>query len=339
MAKKVLFIASNHKITTGSFRIWVKDYNSYFEKLGIPSKITNKPRDSEIKDCDIIILGKGRYQNGRTFWNIKNAHPDKIIGAITPPPDLNLPFDFAMAGSLEEADSLSFHKNVIINAHIESMYLNSKKKVHEKKELLKICFHGWTHHLASFGPNLKYALEEFEKEQNIELFIVSEKESPNWITGRPNIKNIKTKLWDFDSIKSDIQNCDIGIIPGIHDATDKLDSVDERNGKFKTDYLFRFKNKCNNGRCLVFFQLGVPVIADFSPSHGHLLGTGDCGFMAHSKSGWLHALRKLKNHKTREEVSNNAYNKVKLEYNPIIWAQKYYNTLCEIHEKNTIHTT
>ena len=53
--KKVLFIASNHKITTGSFRIWVKDYNSYFEKLGIPSKITNKPRDSEIKDCDIII--------------------------------------------------------------------------------------------------------------------------------------------------------------------------------------------------------------------------------------------------------------------------------------------
>jgi hypothetical protein len=338
MAKKVLFIASNHKITTGSFRIWVNDYNGYFKSLGIPSKITNKPRESEIKEHDIIILGKGRFQNKRVFNDIKKSHPNKIIGAITPPPKLNLPFDFAMAGSLEEADSLSFHKNVIINAHIESMYLDAKIKIHEKKELLKICFHGWTHHLASFGPNLKYALEEFEKEQNIELLIVSEKESPNWTTGRPNIKNIKTKLWNFDSIKSDIQSCDIGIIPGIHDATEKLDSIDEKNGKFKTDYLFRFKNKCNNGRCLVFFQLGVPVIADFSPSHGHLLGTGDCGFMAHSKSGWLHSLRKLKNHKTREQISINAYNKVKLEYDPIIWAQKYYDSLCEIHE-NTIHTT
>ena len=73
----------------------------------------------------------------------------------------------------------------------------------------------------------------------------------------------------------------------------------KKNGKWKTDYLFRFKNKCNNGRSLVFFWLGVPVIADFSPSNGHILGAGDCGFMAHSKDGWLHALRKLKDSKIR----------------------------------------
>ena len=49
-------------------------------------------------------------------------------------------------------------------------------------------------------------------------------------------------------------------------------------------------------------------------------------------------MKKIKNHKTREQISINAHNKVKLEYNPIIWAQKYYDALCEIHE-NTIHTT
>ena len=54
-------------------------------------------------------------------------------------------------------------------------------------------------------------------------------------------KNIVSKKWDLNTIKSNIQECDIGIVPGVHDLTDKLEIVDPTNGKFETDYIFRFK--------------------------------------------------------------------------------------------------
>lgn len=334
-SKKIVFVPlEGENISVGTYRIWIKDYCNYMQNIGIDAKITNVLNEKTISDNDIIILGKGALQtSARIVDYVSKKHPSKIIGAITPPGNANIPYDFAMAGSMEEADSLSFHKNVIVNAHIESLYYGSEPKTHFPKDTLKICVHGWTAHLASFGPNLKWALEQYEKEQDIELVVISEKSDLSfWKTGRPNIKKITAKKWELSTIKSNIQECDIGIVPGVHDLTDTLDVVDPANGKFETDYIFRFKNKCNNGRSLVYFQLGVPAVVDFSPSHLHILGDGDCGYLAHSKHGWLRALRALKDHNNRNFVSQNALKKVNQEYNPDVWADKYYQALDRIHE-------
>ena len=335
-SKKIAFIPlGGEDISIGSYRIWVKDYCQYMKNIGINAKIAPMINDQVIQENDIIVLGKGPPAlSARVVEYVSRKYPSKIVGAITPPGDLTtVPYDFVMVGSMEEADSLSFHKNVIVNAHIESLYYDSEPKIHEHKDILKICVHGWTAHLASFAPNLKWALEEYEKEQDFELVVISEKtDLSSWSKGRPNIKNIVSKKWDLNTIKSNIQECDIGIVPGVHDLTDKLEIVDPANGKFETDYIFRFKNKCNNGRALVYFQLGIPTVLDFSPSHLHILGDGDCGYLAHSKHGWLRALRLLKDFNNRNTVSRNALNKVNQEYNPSIWADRYYQALHKIHD-------
>jgi len=334
--KKILFIPFRRDLSIGSHRIWINDYCTYLNNLGIDSKITYELSDKEIEEYDIFILGKGAIEKSRNIIeNINRKYPNKIVGAITPPRNLtDIPYDFVMAGSLEEADSLSFHNNVIVNAHIESLFYKSKPKIHEHKERLKICVHGWTAHLAAFSPNLTWALEEFEREQDIELVIISEKTSlADWKIGRPNIKNISVKQWDFNTIKPDIQDCDIGLVPGIHDLTHKMEIVNPEIGLFETDYIFRIKNKCNNGRSIAFFQLGIPVIVDFTPSHLHMLGDTECGYLAHSKHGWLRALRILKDSKMRSQISKNALEKVNLEYNPNIWARRYYESLCKIYDR------
>ena len=92
----------------------------------------------------------------------------------------------------------------------------------------------------------------------------------------------------------------------------------------------RFKNKSNAGRAFVFHQLGIPVIADLTPSHFHILGNPDCGYIAMSKEGWLSALRKLSCSKHRNFISQNARKEFERLYNPIIWAKKLYNQISEL---------
>ena len=341
MTKKTLrvrFVPFTQDISLGTYRIWVHDYCSYMQNIGIDAAIIPVNRLEEaFKDGDIIILGKG----GDSFYTsicefaAKN-YPNTIVGTITPPATLrDTPFDFVMAGSPEEADSLAFNQNTIINAHIESLYWDIDPKKHTDKSSLVIGVHGWSPHLGSFVPNLKWALEEYEKEQKFELRIICENENFNWTVGRPEIENISFRQWDFSTITENILECDIGLIPGITDLSHYVSQfgVQPSHGLFDSDYIFRLKNKCNNGRSLVFHYLGVPVIADFSPSHFHLLGGGDCGYLANTKEGWLYGLRKLKDYKHRNQFSTNAYSRVKHEYNPYTWAQKYYDAMETIYNE------
>jgi hypothetical protein len=335
----ILFIPLSINLKSGSYRIWINDYNDYFNKIGVNSKIIEYPKltHNDIKSADIVILGKsiGRHLND-AFNAIKKIKNSILVGTITPPRDLMTPFDFVMAGSLEEYDSLSFHKNVILNAHIESLYHDSKIKTHKKEEKLKICYHGWTPHLYSFSCGLKDALEKFNHfNKQIELHVITEhtEASIDWdcIKGKPAI-DVVFKKWNIDTVKQDIQACDIGICPGVYDLTSNEKNIDKRSGKFNTDYIVRYKNKTNNGRAIVFMQLGLPVIADFSPSNFHLFGDQTCGLVAHTSTGWYKSLLQYNNHVERNKKSVNAKKFINEKYEPLSWAQNYYNKLVKIKE-------
>jgi len=51
--------------------------------------------------------------------------------------------------------------------------------------------------------------------------------------------------------------------------------------------------------------LGIPVIASFTPSHFHILGNPENGFVANSCEGWLSALRSLVSAKERIRIGMN----------------------------------
>ena len=70
--------------------------------------------------------------------------------------------------------------------------------------------------------------------------------------------------------------------------------------------------------------------ADLTPSHMHILGNPDNGYIAMSKNGWLGALERLSCHKHRQFIVDNARKEFDRLYNPLDWAKKLHNSILDI---------
>ncbi len=64
-------------------------------------------------------------------------------------------------------------------------------------------------------------------------------------------------------------------------------------GEHESDYLLRYKCTSNFGRCFVFAQLGIPVVADMFPSAAQVIRQGHNGFLACGAASWHRALSLL----------------------------------------------
>jgi hypothetical protein len=320
-----MFFARNQDISVGSYRIWVNDLNYYFNNLGIASHISNDLED--IKNNDIIICAKSETDSA---IRIKRLFPHKKVGIINlSSSSRNLPIDFVIVGSIEEMDSLAHYRNVFLFPLIEKMYQSPEDyKRHFPKEKLNIGFHGHSPHLSKFEPHLKLALEEFDKICDFELTIITSNSTFKWSLGRPDITNLTIKPWNFNTIKQDLLDIDVGLIPNATQLKIQTKSVDL--GLYDTDFALRFKNKSNAGRCFVFHQLGIPVIADFTPSNFHILANPDCGFIANTKEGWLKSLMELRDDEFRQHIANNAKQEFDRLYHPPLWANRLYKNILEI---------
>ena len=322
MEKGIVFITIRKDYNLGSYRIWIHDLNEYFKELGIDSKISD-----DINDSQVVIVGKGEL---RLAQQIKKEHPEKKVGLINPEGGERYDYcDFLIVGSIEEQVSLSKNKNVFLYPLIERLYQNIPLKNHKENDVIKFCFHGHYPHLAKFEPATKEALEEFSKERSIELLIIHGHPDFEWIYGKPNIKT-SYKQWNPKTIAKEILTTDIGLLPNATRVNDyKLkDSMDF--GLYETDYLIRFKNKSNAGRAFVFHQLGIPIVADLTPSHLHILGDPDHGYIAHDKNGWLKAFRELSSTEQRNRIARDAKAEFDRLYNPRTWATKLHQQINEL---------
>ena len=330
--KNILFVARRKDITIGSYRIWVHDLNQYLNTAGFQSQIYKNGLN--ISEYDIIICSKNDVQ---VAIELKQKYPNKKVGIINLSADKRgLPIDFVIVGSLEEKDSLEHYENVFLFPLIENMYQDKEDyKKHEEKDILRIGYHGSYTHLAKFDPFLKEALEEAEKKSNIELLVITSPASFKWKLGRPVIKNIIMKNWNFLTVKNNLLSCDIGVVPNIthipFNSSKHKTSVD--HGLYNTDYIIRLKSKSNAGRAFVFHQLGIPVIGDITPSNYHILGDPKCGFVAHSKEGWLKALLILRDYKTRQHIANSAKMAFDALYDPINWSNRLYSNILNMYNE------
>ena len=323
---KILFYVTNRSMGMGSYRIWINDLNSYFRRCDIQSSITSDY--GVINNHDVIICSKG---DADAAARIKKEFPNKKVGVINLSADRKLKIDFVIVGSIEEMESLSTYDNVFLYPLIEKMYQRKQDyKTHVQKDTLRIGFHGHYPHLNKFQYGLKQALEKFKKVQKIELLIITG--NPDYVyhwPSKPNEVPLISKGWDFNTVKQHLLSCDIGVVPNttcLHTSS----STSIEQGLYNTDYTLRLKNKSNAGRSFVFHQLGIPVIADLTPSNFHILGNPDNGFIANSKSSWLKALIKLKSHETRQRVADSAKKEFDRLYNPKEWAVKLYKNILEM---------
>ena len=328
---KIGFIAQNQDISRGSYRIWVNDLNEYFKQVGINSTICGSVAEAE--SCEVLICSKDEVN---VATHLKSTYPHKKVGVVNLAADTkDLPIDFVIVGSVEEKDSLSHYNNIFLFPLIEAMFQDVPVKQHRDKANLIIGCHGSHTHLGKFKPALCAALEELDEKIDLELRLITSSEDFKWEVGRPDIKNIKIKRWDIHTIQEDLSRCDIGVVPNITSMHSQLSefSTSAELGLYSTDYLMRYKNKSNAGRSFVFHQLGIPVVADLTPSNLHILGNPDCGFVAHSKEGWKKSILQLANHEARQFIADNAKREFDRLYDPLVWAQRLYKNIIGVSDE------
>ena len=325
---RVLFLATDRSIHVGSYRIWVNDLSQYLKSCGVYCEITNNLEEVSASDHEIIICSKADAASAPLLMK-----PGRKVGIINLSADSKIRPDFVIVGSIEEQISLSHHKNVFLFPLIEKMYQsNEHYKMHVDNNVLRVGFHGSYSHLGKFEFGLKQALEVLDRQINLELLIVTSPHPFEWRFGAPNIKNVIVKQWNFKTVRDDLLSCDIGVVPNVTsiDVSKDRDSLSVDLGRYNTDYVTRFKNKSNAGRNFVFHQLGIPVIADLTPSSLHILGSPECGFVAQNANSWYKALLTLRDKNKRQQIADNAKLEFDRLYNPTSWARHLYNKIEEI---------
>lgn len=322
---EVYFITSTLDVNTASYRMWIKDLAQYFNELEIKVYINKLPRN--VKNNGVIILGKSDINKCDDY---KKKFPNNLIGIINPEGGILYNADFIIAGSIEEKDSLAMNKNVFIFPLIENKYRKINQKIHNDKDEIVVGIHGSYTHLYKVDPHLKKALEEFSKNKKIKLNIISNPMPKKWRNGKPKIKDVIVLDYNFTTFSNDILKCDIGLVPNISDNSPLFKKTSKTKGLYDTDYFFRMKNKSNAGRMFTFIQHGIPVIADLTPSHLHILGNPENGFAVFNKDGWLNALKELSNARTRNTISKNALSEFNRLYDPLKWAKKLIDDIQKI---------
>lgn len=330
-----IFFLKKGKSHLGSNRIYIENLSQYFSKLGLKVIVS----DIILPDFDCYILSK--YSKLKDLNQIRDINKNrKVICGTIHPTDLNFNgvkmlkgSDFIIVGSTEERDYyLKYNKNIFRFPQIEDIKINKKK--HIKKNKIIISYHGNLEHLEEMSSSTTNALEKINEKYDIELIVIYNKSLGVWKKGRPRIK-IKEVNWSFENVKKYIAKSDIGIVPCTNNFF--LDSIKNsynpiailiklftggKNRRFN-DYILRFKVTSNAGRAFIFHQMGIPVIGDFWPSHFEILGSRDCGFLAHSEEAWYDSLEKLINSESlRNKISSKAQLLFLKNYNANEWSKK-----------------
>jgi len=331
---KISFFELRQDINSGSYRIWVRDLSQTLNECGHKSTILKNNCTVEDIDQDVIILGKSAYKNAQ---EAKSFFKNSKIGAINIPADYyDDNIDFVIVGSPEEMCSISSYEHVFMYPLIERQFEKVSPKIHKQEDKIRICFHGHYPHLAKFEPFLRQAIEKISHDIPVEVVIITGNTEFKWDLGRPECEKIEIHKYDINTVSEIIHSCDIGVVPNVSDMRTFIPAVEQVTstdyGLYNTDYFLRFKNKTNGGRAYVFYQHGLPVIHDLSPSSFEFMSKSGRYIVAHDELSWEKEIRKLYNHNIRNIIAKENYYTFNKYYNPHEHAEKLVDFIRETNE-------
>ena len=330
---KISFFEKSPNLNAGSYRIWVNDLCVSLNEAGIASKIITSLDELHEDKSEVVIFSKSSYEIIKSLKIDKS----KIVGAINVSADFYDPrIDFVIVGSHEERLSLSLYDNVFLYPLIERKFMNLPKKIHEHNKVFKICFHGHYLHLFKFALNLRNALNKLSTERKIELHIVTGNFPVHkWWKDNIGKPNIDIFFHSYNNISSVITESDLGIVPNVIDLNymqpDLKNQTSLDLGLYNTDYLLRFKNKTNPGRAYVFYQHGIPVVHDISPSSFEMMALAGIYDVAHDEKTWYRSIKKMIDSiETRQKTSEVFRETFERLYNPVDHAKCLYENIEKI---------
>ena len=339
---EIVFLTKNFDMNRASYRIWVDYLAKCLNAIDVNASIYNIGQDYPYS-ANVVLFDKGIP--GEAIALAKQKFKKGIVsGAINPPAQSQLPVDFVIAGSREEECSLSNYPHVIFVPLVELPFHSLPTKQHVDREVIRVCYHGNSLHLSSFeSSGLKSALEKFHHElhavnRKLILTVVSNKENPKWLIGKPNVE-IQYARYNWETFHQILEDQDIGIVPNsyyLKPATNFFKRLFNPELS-KTDIVMRMKNKSNFGRLLVFMQASIPAVADLTPSHLELLADRHNGFCASNELGWLQAFRVLSVASERNRVAENARKFAMSKFQPEDWAASFVEEIEKLTAANILN--
>ena len=240
---------------------------------------------------------------------VKRLHPNIKTAILDPRGVEVIPYlqfcDFLVMDSIEMRDYFA-EFNLPIFTYFEFPLFECPRKVHKEKDSIIIGYHGNKVHLTAMFPKITTALKVLSHEFEIELWAIYDvKGLGYWNIGVPDDVKIRHIQWHPNVYINEMPNIDIGIIP----SSMPIKHVSKMSRFFldaPEDYVIKFKMPSNPGRLAVFAQIGIPVVADFLPSHFQFIDEGRSGFLADSTGMWLQSLRSLiESANLRKEFTDN----------------------------------
>jgi glycosyltransferase involved in cell wall biosynthesis len=211
--------------------------------------------------------------------------------------------DELIVSSIEQREFfLKYNQNI----KIYYMFPEVKEKLLKHKNaqiripLIHIFYHGNKQHLEE-ATELMKALDEFNNVVFHAIYNI--KKLGMWTKNLPKVCPVVHTQWTPKLTR--LKNCDIGVVPSL-----------KPTWKLNNDYVSRYKYSNNPGRIWVFSQLGIPVIADFTPSSCQIIKDGHNGLLVGTKEGWIRAIKMLFDVELRNKLSYNLRRELKKSPNP-----------------------
>ena len=245
------------------------------------------------------------------------ANPEIVVGLSDPKQsrqewiDAARAADFLLVSSVEQREAF-----LRLNANVHVLYMfpivPARERHHEHGEPLVVGYHGNRVHLEAMrGTGVRAALEELGRRRPVELRAIYNVEaSGRAVLGIPDDPPVRVRHVQLapgeapgttvsQTILDELAGVDIGIVPnllpvhGVRRALRRTASLEPVLAYEPFDHLLRLKASSNPGRLYPFARLGVPVVADLTPSLAQFVLDGVSGFLAGSAQGWLDALERL----------------------------------------------
>ena len=175
-------------------------------------------------------------------------------------------------------------------------------KIKHNRKKTVISYHGNREHLINMYPRITEAISKIASEYLIELVLIydhKKKGKINIFKSKQNQFKILHKQYYNNCYNKYLRDTDIGIVPQLMPSNKKKIkknlSYYISKELFKKKYYFsiNFKETTNLGRHLVFAQLKIPTISDYTLSSSNFINNGINGYLAHDTVDWYECLKHL----------------------------------------------
>jgi hypothetical protein len=255
---------------------------------------------------DVAVFNTSDYEIQRA----KKRNPELIIG-LSKLEDTSRKArrelaraDFLIADSSIQRDYYAFH-----NANVMKLWLADTVPDNTEPRNLPLCgtdrpicigYHGNKMHLQQWTSLNWSVLERLAEEFPIRFLAIYNVGGLGKCKLPGSSFPVEHRQWEEDSWLQGLGECDIGIVPNLVPARNRMLQYVLRSmgGLFSVaplpnDVTIRFKNSANAGRAFPWMHLGIPCVACPVPEAEVVFGDQQKGLTAYGYTAWYRALRSL----------------------------------------------